>query len=283
MIRYYKIGDFHFGICSDLKLDIPEHFRLFETAEEDIDYLYTIAASDSISEPEGELVYKTYNIAIYNKDGLEKRLISIYGESSPYALYSETDEKNAEILIRTDQLEETLKYDTTFTALFALETKMAERDSLILHSSSIHYGNGAVLFSAPSGTGKTAQSEQWRKYRGNTTINGDRNLLTKINEVWCMRGWPICGSSEICHNEEHPVTAIVMLEQAVEDSIRRLHGMQAYARIFPEITCGRWDKKKALHIMDLAEKLVSEVPVFLLKCTISENAVCILENELQKL
>lgn len=283
MERYFKIGDFSFKMKSDIDLLIPAHFGLFETGEIETDYTYSVVIAKELPEVHGTVVHHTHDITVLDYNGLETRQINIYGESSPYAQYLEKDAHNAEIYIAEERLEEILKYDTTFTSLFALEKKMAERNALILHSSSIHYGDEAVLFSAPSGTGKSTQADQWKKYRGNTTINGDRNLLAKYDGRWHMLGWPVCGSSEICHNEKHPVKAIVMLEQAKTDSIVRLNGMQAYSRVFPQITCGRWDKKKALHVMDLTEKLISEVPVFLLKCTISENAVLILENELEQL
>lgn len=59
-----------------------------------------------------------------------------------------------------------------------------------------------ILFSGPSGIGKSTHADLWVKHRGARVINGDRTLLQKLGDRPRMSlGWPICGSSEICHNE----------------------------------------------------------------------------------
>ena len=281
MKRYYKIGDFRFAVESDQDLRIPAHFSLFETDEEDAETVYEIQMVDQLPELTGTTVHKTDDMIITEEDGLESRCISIYGTGRPYAVYKESDDGRILIYLDASREEEVLSYDTTFSSMFALEKRMWERDSLILHSCSVTYRDGeAILFSAPSGTGKSTQGELWRQNRGSRVINGDRNLLSRRDGSWYMRGWPVCGSSEICHNEEYPIKAIVMLEQAPEDHIERLEGMKAYARVFPEITCNRWNRTRLEKTMDQIETLINEVPVYLLKCTVSGNSVDILDHKL---
>ena len=45
---------------------------------------------------------------------------------------------------------------------------------VLLHASVIEYAGGAVLFSAPSGTGKSTQAALWARHRGAHIRNGDK-------------------------------------------------------------------------------------------------------------
>ena len=49
-----------------------------------------------------------------------------------------------------------------------------------------------------------------------------------------------------------------------------------------EITVNRWDKRAALHAMDLIEAFTEAVPFYHLACDISEQAVACLEQALEE-
>lgn len=102
----------------------------------------------------------------------------------------------------------------------------------ILHSSFIDVGGEAVLFTAPSGTGKSTQAELWREHRGAVVVNGDRSVLRIVDSVPCASGLPYSGSSGICLNRTLPLRAIVYIEQAMENSVTRLHGFAAFRKVW---------------------------------------------------
>ena len=62
-----------------------------------------------------------------------------------------------------------------------------------LHSSYIIYHDKAILFTGPSGIGKTTQAELWRDYQGAEIINGDVTLIRKWDgrycAFWCADSW----------------------------------------------------------------------------------------------
>lgn len=151
---------------------------------------------------------------------------------------------------------------------------------MILHSAYMCYEDTAVLFSAPSETGKSTQAGLWEKYRGTWTVNGDRSLLIREEDGWYANGWPVCGSSEICNNKSYPVRAIVMLSQAKENRISRLKGLEALRKVMEQITINAWNSEFQIQAMDELEILLKEVPVYRLECDISEDAVRCLENVL---
>ena len=109
-------------------------------------------------------------------------------------------------------------------------------------------------------------------------VNGDKSLLVRHGGEWTANGWPVCGSSQVCHNEGMPIRAIVMLSQAKENTITKLSPFQAFSQIYSQITINFWNKQAQQRAMDLIEDLVTRVPVYHLACTISEEAVATLEN-----
>ena len=63
-----------------------------------------------------------------------------------------------------------------FNAL-ALEKVLIAHESIILHASYVNYNGKAILFTAPSGTGKSTQAALWEEYKGAEIVNGDRVII----------------------------------------------------------------------------------------------------------
>ena len=51
---------------------------------------------------------------------------------------------------------------------------MLAKDAMVLHCSVLKVKSGVILFSGPSGIGKSTQAGLWTKYRKARVINGDR-------------------------------------------------------------------------------------------------------------
>lgn len=63
--------------------------------------------------------------------------------------------------------------------LLGLERLLLSRQGLLLHASFIRWQDRGILFSAPSGTGKSTQADLWVRHRGAEVINGDRAALRR--------------------------------------------------------------------------------------------------------
>lgn len=218
-------------------------------------------------------------IRTLNIDDRECRILNFIGSPEPYAICFETAENEIQVWI-DDGIKEMLIYDPVFVSLLLLEKVMIRNDALILHSAYMCRDNKAVLFSAPSETGKSTQADLWEKYRQTRTINGDRSLLIRDEDGWYAYGWPVCGSSEICNNEAYPIQAIVMLYQSKENKVERLKGFAMVQKVMSQITINMWNSEFQMKAMDLIEQLVGEIPVYELGCDISEEAVECLEKVL---
>ncbi|MCR5295008.1 MAG: hypothetical protein K6E30_07530 [Lachnospiraceae bacterium] len=279
--KLFQIGDFCFTLTYPEVITPPDNFMLFEVTGGRPSYSFNIEPADRIDRCRGTVAAKRENAVIFSENGLESRLIGTEGQDDYYAYYREISDNHAEIILAVDTIPD-LKYDTVFNSLFALERHEIAYDSLILHCAYMDHHGKAVLFSAPSGTGKSTQADLWYKYRGKPTINGDRGLIQRTEKGWLVHGWPVCGSSGICHNISMPIRSIVMLGQAAENSIRPVCGVEAFRLLYSQITVNRWNQSHVMKAMDLIEKLLFEVPVFLLRCDISEDAVKCLEDSLSE-
>lgn len=279
MNKQFQIGTFRFRLIYPQEVQPPVNFMIFETAEGTPEYTYEIHVTDHLPEPEGQVIARRPDLLVLEKEEGECRYIGVKGQDWFYACYTETSPEHADILLVKKELEQ-LNIDPVFSSLLALERHLGKKDQVILHCAYTVYQGEAILFSAPSETGKTTQATLWETYRGSRTVNGDRSLLGKKDGRWMAGGWPVCGTSEVCHNEEFPIRAIVMLSQGKENIARKLSPGEAFPLLYSQVTVNRWNTQAHLHTMDLLEDILSHVPVFHLACTISEKAVECLEQQL---
>ena len=164
--------------------------------------------------------------------------------------------------------------------LLSLESLMLRHHALLLHAALIRSNGRGILFTAPSGTGKSTQASLWEKYKGAEILNGDRAGIRKIGDTWHAFGLPYAGSSNIYRNESAPLKALVLLRQAKENRISRISSAEAMRSIYPEITIHRWDPDFVAKALDLFLELCTDVPVYLLECLPDEGAVRTLEERL---
>lgn len=273
----FQIGDFCFQLRYPKEITPPPNFMLFRKEGAAPEYEYEIQIRSDFPKAAGRQTAMRPDLAVFTDGNREMRFIGVKGTEGYYACYEETTDRSARIYLDPARLGG-LNIDPVFSSLLALERRLISRDSLILHCAYVEYRGKAILFSAPSETGKTTQANLWEKYRGSRTVNGDRGLLTRKGNEWIVQGWPVCGTSEICENETMPVRAIVMLEQAKEDHARLLAKGEAFSLLYSQITINRWNTQAHMYAMDLIEDVLSHIPVYQLGCTISRHAVECLDD-----
>lgn len=278
MERIYTIGTFTFKVIYDEGIKVPPNFQIFESNDEP-EYTYEFVVRDELPVIEGKVISQREDLLILDRDGLETRYLGIKGSNSYYGVYQELTPTYARSTIIREALVE-LYVDPFFCSFFCLEKKMLEKDTLVLHCSYMQYKDYAILFSAPSGTGKTTQATLWEEYKGSHVVNGDKGIIMRDNGVWTAHGWPVCGSSGVCHNKNVPIKCIVMLSQEKENKIERLSPMAAFKESYGQLTVNRWNKRSVIKSMDLLQELINDVPFYHLGCTISKEAVETLEKVL---
>lgn len=158
---------------------------------------------------------------------------------------------------------------------------MLWNQALTLHSASIIYQGEAILFTAPSNTGKTTQTDLWHRYReGVSDLNGDRTVLQQTDDGWYACGFPIYGSLVRCAQAAVPIRAIVVIRQADTDTIRELSTTEKVLYLYSECTVMRAYPEDVRDTMNLLERMTAEVTVLKMDCTMERSAVDILHRYL---
>lgn len=174
----FVIGDFGFRLVGDITP--PENFMLFAADGIKPSYTYTLELTERFPQPHGALIARRPDLAVFEQDGLEMRYIGVVGTPGFYACYREEDARSATILLAPAAVV-AMGVDPMFLAMFAMERHMMRRDALVLHCAYMQREGKAILFSAPSGTGKTTQATLWEKHRGTRVVNGDKALIRRVD------------------------------------------------------------------------------------------------------
>lgn len=143
-----------------------------------------------------------------------------------------------------------------------------------LHCSYVLYQGKAILFTGPSGIGKTTQAELWRDYLGATIVNGDASLIQKQEGGFYALGAPVHGSSPYCEERSAPIAALVTLEQAKENIITPMESFQALSYCLPEIFLSdTWPDEVQEKMWENVDHFFQKIPVYHLCCRPDREAV----------
>ena len=149
-----------------------------------------------------------------------------------------------------------------------------DRHGFFLHCSCLKYENKAIVFTAPSGTGKSTHARLWREYFGDKVemINDDKPLVREKNGAFIIYGTPWNGKHRIGSNISAPISAIFFLEQAKENKTERIDTVTALTLLLQQTVIPQ--TKGALQkLLDMLSKLIEDVPMYKLYCDISHEAV----------
>lgn len=177
----------------------------------------------------------------------------------------------------------TLRLPTNLAAILRFYPMMAifrHFNVLFFHASQIEYRGKGIVFTAPSGTGKTTHAHLWTGNRDARMICNDRTLIRKTEEGWSAFGYPIDGSSPISSGECAKLGAVVLLSQAPQNKIERLPLFKTAARLMPQMVFDTWNPAARASLTNDLLELLSEIPVYHFGCTPEAEAVDCLENQL---
>jgi hypothetical protein len=156
--------------------------------------------------------------------------------------------------------------------LIGIEEVMMGQNALLLHSSVVKINDQAVLFSGPSGIGKSTQARLWEEHLGAQVVNGDRCVIRRTEEGFVGAGSPWCGTSKIYSKEQAPIKGIFILKQSPTNSIRRLKG-EAFIALYSQCIVNTWNMEFTDHMSALLIELISSCPVYELSCCPDASAV----------
>lgn len=166
--------------------------------------------------------------------------------------------------------------------LFPMRAFLMEHGALLLHASQVSLDGIGILFTAPSGTGKTTQASLWNKVTGANLICGDRTLLQREETGVYTYGFPVDGSQPVYSNSRNMLGAIVVLMQANENMVSRIRPSRAIKYLMGQTVSDVWDPVQRMRQTEFWINLLGTYPVYLLACRPDEDAVRCLQHQLEK-
>ena len=279
MKKYFEIAKIKYAVSGDTdKIPVGEILEGFVSASSEEDVSIELRAKEELTAPEGDKVYGDMLRVVYKSDDSYVRYEGVKGseyEKANLRIRRCKNKVNAEI--KTDSLTEKI-----LLSALELEHNITLNRGILLHCAFIDVNGEAVLFTAPSGTGKSTQAMLWEKFGNAELINGDRAAVMVTADGVFASGVPFCGSSGVRKNRTLKLRAVVYLSQSKENRAQRLLGLTAFKRIWEGITLNLWHKTDVEKATDTVLEIVEKVPVYHFHCTKDETAVKVLEKILQE-
>ena len=256
----------HLSIADGIVL--PDCFERFECcADEKADVVFLTDLADD--------VHKCYGLQYLSGNGEKIENVFFSQKDRRQMLYSCADDYSELHLQLDSNCEKNILSELLIAGFYSY---MSLRDALLMHASAVCFNDKSIVFTAASGVGKTTQAELWQKYRNATVTNGDKVFLTRESDKILAWGSPWNGSSPYAENIGAEAAAIIVLEQAKENSIRKLSGMEVLEKLLPHIFFPNWDAQCERSVFDFLNEILAQTDVYLLSCRPDEDAVALVEK-----
>ncbi len=210
------------------------------------------------------------------------------------AAYLSDDQQTASDILATvsvEDLEEEKKHSPNFPDGYieniclyrSICLQLPQFNRMLLHAAILEYDGEAYAFLGKSGTGKSTHTGLWlQALEGAKIVNGDKPILKIDDNGVIAYGTPWMGKEGRGCNTKSPLKGLCFLEQAKENSIRRLSPAEVTSKLFLQLLLPT-EEEAAEKTLELADRLIATVPAWLLKCDISEAAAqCSFEEMTKK-
>lgn len=276
------IGKIKIRINSMFELEWDETMSQFlYSFNSNPDIIYNFKIVDYFEPIYGNIVFKSDDCIIINSNNTEYRIYQMPNHLEPYAYSTQINNHEFDVYFSKNVVH-LLKGNRLIFNFITLDHILLEFQSIVLHASYIVYNNKAILFSAPSGTGKSTQADLWHKTLNADIINGDRTLLSYENGCFYACGYPISGSSNICKNFKHPIQAIVFLDKGKTNIIQKMNPILKYKLLYEQLFINNWNQDSMNKSFDLINLMIEHLQIIHYTCTKETNAVTDLLKYLEK-
>lgn len=273
----FVIADTHIKITTPYEIEIETRHQLFEkNGNFDI-----------------EIQFLEGNLKPTGKKLFDSLYYSAYMQAGHYSIYKKEDkdcfpfagmiQKNESHYICVLEKKDWWRVKTSgdLFEIMDWEYILNQMNILLLHASYINWNEKGILFSGPSGIGKSTQADLWVQYEDVDIINGDRAGIRNMNGCWYAYGLPYAGSSHIFRNEKRKIRAIVILRKGENNELRRLKEGEAFRYLYQESIVQPWVINYMDRLLDLLIKLSVEIPVYYYSCRPDKSAVYTLKKQLE--
>ena len=282
----FKIGGIALSIQSDLPLEketFASKFQLFRcTAGENKEVTIHHHCGLPKIRNWGEEIYRRAPWMIYEiPSGYVYRMfVEGYEESPLIAIFSKDHTgghiykgKNYVKAFKKGNLHSLLCFPTD-QILFA--RLLADRGGIILHGSGLIFKEKGYLFVGHSDAGKTTLVKIFHHHA--RILNDDRMIVRKEDGSYYLYGTPWHGDLSLVARDRVPLKAILFLNQAKENKVEKIEGLEAFKRLFGCTIKALVTEIWAKNALDICQALSREVPCYHLYFDKSEGVISAIEK-----
>ncbi len=251
MTKTVKIIDHYFKLTYEGNV-FKSAIDQYVTSSDHIDYEITAHIQNDLSDLSFDEIYARKGMDVYSGLIIKDKAYHIYIDKTYFSDLNETQ--------------------YIYMGMIYLKIA-AELDFFILHASSIIYKDVVIMFSAPSGTGKSTHSNLWLKYINDTyKLNDDKTVISIHKDDIKAHGIPFSGSMQENINQSKKIKAIVFIHQDKENKVEKLKPQEAMLylgrNMYRPNESTHW-----LQSLDQMTSMVNHIPCYKLACNISREAV----------
>lgn len=211
-------------------------------------------------------------VGIENRYPYLERFCAAYRtEDAPLFVVRASDEALEEEA-RASEVEYPRSYLESIVVYREIAKRLAEYSAFVFHGVALGVGDGAYLFTARSGVGKTTHTSLWlSEFPDAHILNGDKPILRFIDGVCYACGTPWMGKEGYGINEMLPLRGVAFVHRASENRAKRTSGTAA---VFPFLTQVYLpeDEQSVSEITSLADAILGSVPLVDLYVNMEKDA-----------
>lgn len=182
--------------------------------------------------------------------------------------------------IEQEQGQSEIQFKKSYCESVCIYREIAKRlpdyHAFLLHAAVIQVDDVCYAFAARSGTGKSTHTGLWLKHFGDRAqfVNGDKPIVRWIDDKLYACGTPWNGKEGFGNNVMCPLQAVCFLDRGETNSIAPASAEDALHRVSKQILMPQ-EPAKLVAFLDDLERMLREIPTYVLKCNISDEAVTV--------
>lgn len=144
---------------------------------------------------------------------------------------------------------------------------------VMLHACGIDDNGRGIIFTGPSGSGKSSLANLWKGKDGVTILNDEHIIIRKMEERFWIYGTPWPGDAQLFSQGMCPLEKIFFIEHAKENAAVHKKGVDAVTPLLLQSFPQFWDISGMQFTVSFLAELIREIPCYKLCFVPNESVV----------
>lgn len=260
MVKHIRVGNIYIQLFYQYHDYFKDSLNAYETNDLNQDFrTMTIKTKDHILPPQRQTTF-TFKNRIKMEGENDTYIISMVDDQIKHMIYYTHDFKNIEITLNEMLGKRLAEFEYVLSGMLFFEMALNE-GYLPIHASCINQGNYTFLFSGPSKSGKSTQTNMYiGQYPDSIIINEDKPLLFNQDGHVYVIGSPWSGKHVINRNQKQKLDVIFFLKQASQLKINTLSKQEKIRHVFRNIH-RPGDEYQIDQMVKVVNQLIQYVPM----------------------